>query len=158
MTHTSDTRQGLHTIRAATKTRTVRTFDSAAYLATLMAELDRAAISLRLAESREQAGLTQEEMADLLGIHFRSVQNYESPKKDRIPWDKLDEWARITGVTKEWLLHGREAAGTSDGLGELLDRFDRQHDEVMARLGEVLEQVRVTAASRTETPAPPPTA
>lgn len=76
-----------------------------------MAELDRAAISVRLAESREQAGLTQEEMAEVLQrngtpLHWRTVQNYESPKIDRVPWDLLDQWARITGTTKEWLLHG----------------------------------------------------
>lgn len=153
MTHTSDTRQGLHTIRAATKTRTVRTFDSASYLAALMAELDRAAISLRLAESREQAGLTQEELADLLDLHFRSVQNYESPKVDRIPWDKLDEWAKVTATTKEWILHG---VTTSEPLAlqEILDRFDRHHDEVMTRLGEIQEQIRVTAATEQSAPQP----
>lgn len=153
MTHTSDTRQGLHTNRTATKTRTLRTFDSAGYLAALMAELDRAAISLRLAESREQAGLTQDEMADLLGIHFRSIQNYESPKVDRIPWDKLDEWGRVTATTKEWILHGIEASEPV-ALQEILDRFDRHHDEVMARLAEIQEQIRVTAATEQQAPQP----
>jgi transcriptional regulator with XRE-family HTH domain len=93
-----------------------------------MAELDRAAISVRLAESRDEAGLTQEEMAEALQrdgtpLHWRSVQNYESPKIDRVPWDLLDQWARITGTTKEWLLHGRDTGTT--GLSEkTVERFE----------------------------------
>jgi transcriptional regulator with XRE-family HTH domain len=143
MTHTSDTRQGFHTNRTATKTRNVRTFSSAAYLTGLMAELDRAAISVRLAESREQAGLTQDEMADLLGVHFRSVQNYESAKVDRIPWDKLDEWARITGRTKEWVLHGNELVSSNGSrpLGADDEALTR-HQEVLGRLDAIDQRLR----------------
>lgn len=87
------------------------TFLSAAYLQELMEELDRAAISVRLAESRANARLSQPEMAELLQrggepLHWRTVQNYESPKNDRVPWDLLGQWAEATGTSKEWLLHG----------------------------------------------------
>lgn len=108
-----------------------------------MAELDRAAISVRLGQSRQQAGLTQEEIADLFEVHWRTVQNWESPKNDAIPWRNLDEWASTTGVSKEWLLHGEtqpltgaaaqltavegrlvEIAGTLERLEAKLDRND----------------------------------
>jgi transcriptional regulator with XRE-family HTH domain len=102
-----------------------------------MAELDRAAISVRLAESREQAGLTQEEMAEALQrdgtpLHWRTVQNYESPKIDRVPWDLLDQWARVTGTSKEWLLHGER---------EEDDRLARLEEQLVTVLA-VLEELR----------------
>jgi predicted XRE-type DNA-binding protein len=80
--------------------------DHQGYLHSLMAELDRAAISLRLGESLKTAGITQQEMADLLHVHKRSVEDYTSPRITTIPFDRLDEWARLAGTSKEWLLHG----------------------------------------------------
>jgi hypothetical protein len=53
-----------HTNRAATNSRTLRNFRGGVYVAALMAELDRAAISQRLAQAREEAGLTQPEACD----------------------------------------------------------------------------------------------
>jgi transcriptional regulator with XRE-family HTH domain len=80
--------------------------DHQAYLHSLMAELDRAAISLRLGQALQEAGITQQEMAELLHVHKRSVEDYVSPKITTVPFDRLDEWARIARTTKEWLLHG----------------------------------------------------
>lgn len=95
-----------------TKTRNVHTFSSAAYLTQLMAELDRAGICRRIAEARERAGLTQPELGDALAepAHWRSVQLWERGEKSKkgvhrwtVPWDRLDDIARITQVTKDWL-------------------------------------------------------
>lgn len=105
--------------RSATTTRKAHTFSSGSYLERLMGELDRASIALRLAEARERAGLTQEELGDLLHVHWRTIQNYESPRIDRIPWDRLDEWGRITDTTKEWLLHGDPGAEEASLMSEL---------------------------------------
>lgn len=114
-----------------------------------MAELDRAAISVRLAEAREQAGLSQAELGDLLHLHFRSIQNYESPKVDRIPWDKLDEWGQITGRTKEWLLHGSDDAVSSSEL-TALHRDLEEVKEGLARVESLLRE----AAARGGAPSP----
>ena len=124
MPHTIRTRQRLHTSPAANKLRKVHTFRADGYLAQLMGELDRAAISLRLAQTREEVGLKQPEMAELLSVHFRSIQNYESPRMHVIPFDRLDEWARITGRTKEWLLHGDDPIVMAD------DRLSAIEDEL----------------------------
>jgi transcriptional regulator with XRE-family HTH domain len=83
--------------------------DHQAYLANLMAELDRAAISSRLGEALRLAGVTQQEAADYLGVHKRSIEDYVSPRKQTVPFDRLEEWATLTGVTKAWLLHGEGA-------------------------------------------------
>src|SRR5207244_334826 len=98
----------------ARKTRKVRhrpsvVSDHQAYLDELMAQINRAAISQRLGEALKTAGLSQREMGDLLHVHQRSIEDYVSPKKPVVPFDRLDEWASHTRTTVEWLLHGDEA-------------------------------------------------
>ena len=85
----------------ATTSRKVHTFRGGEYVAALMAELSRAAIAQRIARARKQSGLTQNELADLMHVHYRTVQDWESPKKDATPWDRLDELAAVTGDQSE---------------------------------------------------------
>lgn len=123
------------------RTRKVRTFRRDGYLAQLMGELDRAAIGLRLRQAREEAGLSRPEMAELLTVHWRTIQNYESPKEHVVPFDRLDEWARITGRPKEWLLHGDDPVVLGDDrlgaieheLAEINTRLDRLEKLLQAR-------------------------
>src|SRR6266516_1002567 len=98
MPHREGTVKGRHREASATTSRKVRTFRSGSYLEGLMAELDRASISIRVGQAREEAGLTQPDIAELLElkVHFRTVQDWESPKKHVVPFDRLDEWARLT--------------------------------------------------------------
>ena len=103
----------MHTVKPHTKdSLTPRThpvkFSSAAYLAALMEELDKAAICGRIKQARVEAGLEQQQLGDLLDppVHYRTVQTWESAKQQRVPYDRLGEIAQVTGVTKEWLLHG----------------------------------------------------
>lgn len=98
----------------ATTSPKVRTFRGGEYVAALMAELSRAAIAQRIATARKQAGLDQPELADLMHVHYRTVQDWESVKKQATPWDRLDEIAAVTGITKEWILHGERAEGAAD--------------------------------------------
>lgn len=121
--------------------------DHQAYLHNLMAELDRAAISLRLGESLKLAGITQQEMADLLQLHKRSIEDYTSPRISTIPLDRLDEWARITRTTKEWLLHGDEAKLASPEEVQALR-------EAVAQLqGDVQEMLEILRLHHPEDPA-----
>lgn len=112
-----------------------------------MAELDRAAIAVRLSQARTEAGLTQPELADVLEMHPRSVQNYENPKLARVPFEHLGAWADATGVTKEWLLHGNEFVATSpDRIGAIEERLtaiEQKLDELASSTvdPEVLERL-----------------
>lgn len=98
--------QGRHKISAATTPRNVRTFRGGEYVANLMAELSRVAIAARVGQARDEAGLKQTELADLLHVHWRTVQNWESQTNPIVAWDRLGEIATVTGKTKEWLIHG----------------------------------------------------
>lgn len=104
----------------ATTSRKVHTFRGGEYVAALMAELSRAAIAQRIATARKQAGLDQPELADLMHVHFRTIQDWESPKKQATPWDRLDELAAVTDVTKDWLLHGERVEVVADAPSILL--------------------------------------
>jgi DNA-binding XRE family transcriptional regulator len=51
-----------------------------------MAEIERVGIAKRIRQARKEAGLSQPEMADALGVIARTYQNYESVKEPRTPW------------------------------------------------------------------------
>jgi transcriptional regulator with XRE-family HTH domain len=90
-----------------------------------------------MGQSREQAGFTQPEMAELFSVHFRTVQDWESPRKKAVPFDRLGEWAELTQVKREWLLHGDEAS-SEDELAVRLERQLRSLDERLARMEQLL--------------------
>jgi DNA-binding XRE family transcriptional regulator len=110
-------------MRALPNQRKVRTFRSGPYLDRLLRQAEhmdanaQAQITARIQQARIEAGYTQEEMADLLGVRPRSYQNYESI---RVPWRLLDKIADLTHKEVAWLLHG--------------DPPDRPDPERLARL------------------------
>lgn len=89
---------------AATNARNYRTF-------LLVAQLEAGAIGARIAQARNEAGLTQEELADLaVGFSRRSLQDYETGVT--IPYKHMQEIASLVAVTVEWLLHGEPDEAT----------------------------------------------
>lgn len=98
----------------------------------LMSELQREEITARIKQARNEAGLTQPEIADLLDVAPRTYQNYEA---DRVPWGLINDIAKITGKTAQWLLHGE----TPDVLGGFaapsvqLDRIEAKIDVLLKR-------------------------
>ena len=125
-----------------------------------MAELDRAAICARIAQARTEAGLTQDELGDLLGVHYRTVQTWESMKQPRVPWDRLDEIARATGKTKEWLLHDgpapvtvldgdRRQPTTADSLAATAARLEATAAEFAGLLAELSGEIADQIAKQT---------
>ncbi len=104
-----------------------------------MAELDRQRICQRVREARREAGLTQEEMAELIGVRPRTYQNYE---RDRVPFRLLGRIAEVTGRDQEWFLRGRVATD-EDRLGELEGLVAQGFEEIrqsLADLAELVEQ------------------
>lgn len=147
--HSRRTVKGWHRMSTATTARATSTFSSGAYLASLMAELDRAQISRRIREARLLAGFkSQEQLGDVMHVHFRTVQDWENPKHQNVPWDRLDELAAVCGVTKIWLLHGDEAPAQASGsLDEVLRRLgsiEAQIDEAAAGVSAALEKLEQT--------------
>ena len=75
-------------------------------------EAQRLEIADRLRRGREYIGLSQEEVANALGIPRPAVSNIESGTR-RVEAVELDRLARLYGLSINYLLTGSEGFGTS---------------------------------------------
>lgn len=96
-------------------------------------------ISERLKSERENLGLSQQALADLLGISLRSQQNYE--KGDRSPDSAYLAAIAAAGADVLYILTGQRAGGASappppravsEGDRILLDNFHAAPAQVQA--------------------------
>lgn len=113
-----------------TKSRTFRTF-------LLLMEFEPERIRARLRDARKEAGLTQQELADLMHVHKRSIENYEN---ERIPWDRLNDYARLLNREVEWFLFGEEAIPPEGQLSAVADAVEAlvvDVTEIRERLGDL---------------------
>ncbi|MCD4823779.1 MAG: helix-turn-helix domain-containing protein [Phycisphaerae bacterium] len=86
-----------------------------------MSDIDvkRMKIATRLRSAREMAGLSQAQVAKLLGLHRPSISEMEAGRR-RVSADELAQLADIYSVDIDWLV----GAETSDG----------KHDDDRVRL------------------------
>lgn len=102
---------------AATQSRDFRTF-------LLMQEFAKREIGTRIALARKEHGaMTQEELADLLNVSKRSIQDYEAGLT--IPWKHFKRLEDIFERPLSWFLHGTEDSGpaTPDDVQSLRDEL-----------------------------------
>lgn len=97
-----------------TKSRTFRTF-------LLLMELEPEKIRARLRQARKETGLSQQELAELLNVHKRTIENYENV---RVPWDHMNEYAKVTNRPVEWFLYGEMALPPEGELAALVETVD----------------------------------
>jgi transcriptional regulator with XRE-family HTH domain len=95
-------------------------------------------IGLRIARARKERGLTQEELASLIGVSARSIQGYEAGKV--VPYRRLTQLAEITNCEVGWILQG-DAAATAGSDPEVVDRLVIAVEEVSAEA----RRIRVAA-------------
>lgn len=94
-------------------------------------------IGERIALARKEAdGMTQRELADLIGVTERSVAAYEAG--DVIPYRFMRQLEQLLNRPASWLLYG-EHGQTSD---EAIAKLQRQQDEMSKQLAELLELMR----------------
>lgn len=116
---------------AATNARNFRTF-------LLVSQFEARAIGERIAKARNEAGLTQEEMAELASFSKRSLQDYEAGVT--IPYRHMREIGAILNRQVPWFLHGDEVE--VEGLSERVDHLQGQLDEVLGLLRSRLDELR----------------
>ena len=115
-------------------------------------------IGARIKQARQEAGLTQAELAKMLGVTTRSVQNYESGAI--VPWRYLNEIETLTRRRRGWLLRDdeRPEEGNLDvALAELTETMEvhyallREHLRVLRESSTRLkEQLAYTHAQLRE--------
>jgi transcriptional regulator with XRE-family HTH domain/Zn-dependent peptidase ImmA (M78 family) len=69
----------------------------------------RETLAQRLREARERAGLTQQQVADLLGVRRPAIAEMEAGKR-AVESTELFRLAEIYGISLRWLVRGEEAA------------------------------------------------
>jgi transcriptional regulator with XRE-family HTH domain len=72
-----------------------------------MMEDERAAIAGRLRLAREQAGLSQSQVAAKLDLHRPTVSEIEAGRR-RVSADELSQFARLYKVSLSWLVRGAD--------------------------------------------------
>lgn len=71
--------------------------------------------ALKLRIAREQAGLTQGQVAKMLQLHRPSISEIEAGRR-KVSSDELAEFARIYGVSVSWLVN-------ADAEGEKTNQY-----------------------------------
>lgn len=84
----------------------------------------------RLKLAREHAGLSQEELASRAGIKQPSLSYLENPKSNATGSEHTVRFARICGVSVDWL---------SEGAGEMLPKFYTTTDPKIIAVAKVME-------------------
>lgn len=69
----------------------------------------------RLHKARTTAGLSQSELADVMGVSTRTVSRYEGDDLDRPRRIVLRAWALACGVSYDWLVTGARTATSDQG-------------------------------------------
>lgn len=114
----------------ATEARNLRTL-------LLLNVLEPEKIGARIAQARVEAGLTQEELGDLIDVSTRSIQGYEAGGVK--PYRHLEKLAVALDKTVAWLLHGDEDSPVTEAEELLATEAFRQ--EVRATLSAILERL-----------------
>jgi transcriptional regulator with XRE-family HTH domain len=114
-------------------------------------------IGWRIARARKESGLTQEELAALIGVSPRSIQGYEAGKV--VPYRRLRRLAEVTSRELGWILEG-EPVAQSAVSSEVVERIVTLVEEVSAeaqRIRAVSERLEhlLGAAQPTPLAAPP---
>ena len=119
---------------SATEARNLRTL-------LLLSVFEPQDIGARIATARREAGLTQEELADLVGVSTRSLQGYEAG--DVVPYRHLGKIGEVIHRSVGWLLHGEE------------DDSEQTNAERFARIESQLAELRGMLARDLPSEEPP---
>ena len=107
----------------------------------------RLAITARLKVAREQAGLTQAQVARILGLHRPSVSEMEAGRRS-IAADELATLAETYGVSVNWLLEGD--AGTVNHIRYEMAarRLSNMREEDIDQLMQLLASLKCKEAGQ----------
>jgi len=104
-------------------------------------------LAKRLIVLRKQKNLTQQHMADTLGIHVNSLKKYEA--EQALPsLDALKKIAIALHVSTDFLLFDEHERGPSDDLALQFEAVSQMPDDEQMVVREVLEGLIIKHQSR----------
>jgi transcriptional regulator with XRE-family HTH domain len=114
-------------------------------------------IGSRIAEARRRSGLTQRELAEILGVTTRTVQNYEAGVA--VPYKHLRRIESLAHKRPGWILEGGDDEDLRATITSLHAAMERHHELMQHHLEEmrkhttrIREQRRVSEARRERPP------
>lgn len=91
-------------------------------------------LGAKIKQARKEKGISQRELAQLVGLTKSTIQRYESSNITDIKIVVIDAIAKALNVSPEWLIGKscEKAAPNWDGLREILNKLDEADiDEVL---------------------------
>jgi transcriptional regulator with XRE-family HTH domain len=116
-------------------------------MAPLIRSLLMMSLSTRLISLRKEKGLTQQQMADAIGIHVNSLKKYEAGQAQP-SLDALKKIALALHVSTDFLLFETHERGPTDDWNLQLEAISQMPDEEQMVIREVLESLIIKYQSR----------
>jgi len=105
-------------------------------------ESTREQIALRLREAREAAGLSQGQVAKLLGHHRPTITEIEAGRR-KVSGEELTQFASLYSVSIEWLTSSdSETDVTEDRILLAARELSKMKDQDLDRLMGLLKMIR----------------
>lgn len=104
-------------------------------------QAEKLAVARRLAKARDFAGLTQKQVAGIMGIHRPTVSEIEAGRR-RVSTNELMQFAEIYGVSTEWILGGGDSNGHRDTIELAARELTKLKDDDLERVLNLLAALR----------------
>lgn len=105
------------------------------------ADAERLLIATRLRQARQAAGLSQEQVSRLLGIHRPSVSEFEAGRR-RVGAEELSKLAEIYHVSVDWLTSDKDDIEGLAPIKMAARELSSLSDEDLARLMEAIKMIK----------------
>jgi len=102
----------------------------------------------RLKEARKKIGLTQSEVADIIGIDDTTISKYENNKSEPDN-DTLNKLANLYKVSVDWL-HGRKTKVMNEDDMKILNGFNRLSEKDQEYILELIERLEPSTETKKE--------
>lgn len=106
----------------------------------------RRAIARRIREARHLAGLSQSQVAELMGMHRPTVSEIEAGRR-RVASEELTKLAELFGVSTAWLLDDSSADQQSLGAVFAARQLEKMKPEDLDRLMQIIAAIRGAKSS-----------
>ena len=100
-------------------------------------------LARRLKLAREMAGLTQAQVARVLGWHRPTVSELEAGRR-RVSAEEVSVLAKVYGVSTAWILGEESSEVTSDRVVLAARELNKLNDEDLERLLQLIQAIRTS--------------
>lgn len=106
-------------------------------------------VGQRIKLKREEKGLSQKELANLIGYESKSAVSLIESDKREVPFDKLSEIAKVLDVSPNWLLGWTdEAILIRTDLSLTIEQLESLDSDQLARVRKYIEFLKYEGGAK----------